>query len=100
MRREGEDRLIDARRERYRRGRPYRRWRWGILPAYEHGGEAMASPKYRPGTHAPKSGQYPLVGPRGGPTGQEVTVVEGRPLPPTPKPGMGYGKPDKTKHKG
>ena len=35
--------------------------------------------------------------PRGGNTGDEVTSIKGRPLPPTPKPGYGYGKPDKTK---
>lgn len=56
-------------------------------------------PKYKPGQDAPVSGQYPVLGPRGGETGTEVTVVKGRPLPPTPKPGMGYGAPDKTKHK-
>jgi hypothetical protein len=53
-----------------------------------------------PGAKTPKSGQYPIIGPRGGRTGQEVTSVEGRPLPPTPKPGQTYGKPDVTKHKG
>jgi hypothetical protein len=52
---------------------------------------------YKPGQPAPHSGQYPVVGPRGGDTGQEITSIKGRPLPPTPKPGMGYGKPDKTK---
>lgn len=39
---------------------------------------------------APRSGQYGVVGPRGDDTGREVTVVRGEPLPPTPKPGMGY----------
>lgn len=58
----------------------------------------MASkPLHRPGEIANKSGQYPQVGPRGGETGQEVTVTKGEPFPPTPKPGMGYGKPDLTK---
>lgn len=57
-----------------------------------------STPKFRPGQKAPDSGQYPLLGPRGGDHG-EVTVVKGEPFPPTPKPGMGYGKPDKTKHK-
>ena len=52
---------------------------------------------YKPGQPAPVSGQYPLLGPRGGDTGQEVTAIKGRPLPPTPEPKMGYGKPDKTK---
>lgn len=52
---------------------------------------------YKPGQPAPVSGQYPMVGPKGGDTGQEITGIRGRPLPPTPKPGMGFGKPDKTK---
>ncbi len=59
----------------------------------------MAKPVYRPGERAPRSGQYPVVGPRGGDEGREVTVTRGEPLPPTPRPGMGYGEPDVTKHK-
>jgi len=59
----------------------------------------MAKPPLRPGDRAPVSGQYPVVGPRGGRTGTEVTAVEGRPLPPTPKPDMTYGKPDVTRHR-
>ncbi len=47
---------------------------------------------------APVSGQYP-VWPPGGQTGREVTSVQGRPLPPTSRPGETYGKPDVTKHK-
>jgi hypothetical protein len=54
--------------------------------------------EYRPGEKAPVSGQYPIVGPRGGDTGTERTVVSGEPFPPTPEKGQGYGKPDKTKH--
>jgi len=54
---------------------------------------------YKPGQTAPKSGQYGIVGPKGGKTGTEVTVVKGKPLPPTPKPGQGYTLDDKTKHK-
>ena len=56
-------------------------------------------PKYKPGQKTPVSGQYPVVDKKGNKTGQEVTSVEGKPLPPTPEPGMGYGDPDKTKHK-
>lgn len=52
----------------------------------------------KPGQPAPKSGQYGLVGPRGGDTGKERTVTKGEPLPPTPKPGMGYKLNDPTKH--
>lgn len=65
---------------------------------HEKGGE-MGKPAFKPGQKAPTSGQYPLVGPKGGPTGNEVTSVKGEPLPPTPRPGMGYGRPDPTKHK-
>lgn len=59
----------------------------------------MSKPKLKPGQRAPVSGQYPVVGPRGGKTGDEVTAIKGRPLPPTPGPGMGYGNPDKTKRR-
>jgi hypothetical protein len=58
----------------------------------------MAKQVYKPGDKTPVSGQYPIIGPRGGNTGHEVTSIEGRPLPPTPKSGQGYGKADKTKH--
>jgi len=53
-----------------------------------------------PGTPAPVSGQYEEKGPRGGGTGAEVTAIEGRPLPPTSKPGNKYDLVDRTKHKG
>ncbi len=52
----------------------------------------------KPGQTAPKSGQYEQIGPRGG-SGPERTVTRGEPLPPTPKPGMGYKLVDRTKHK-
>jgi hypothetical protein len=58
----------------------------------------MAKPPFHPGQKAPVSGLYPLQGPRGGNQGVQVTVVQGRPLPPTPEPGMGYGKPEPAKH--
>jgi hypothetical protein len=49
----------------------------------------------KPGTPAPQSGQY--KNPR---TGTEVTGgVQGKPLPPTPRPGQGYVLVDPTKHK-
>jgi hypothetical protein len=44
----------------------------------------------KPGQRAPVSGIYEIVGPRGGATGKEHTIVRGVPLPPTPKPGQGY----------
>lgn len=56
--------------------------------------------KLKPGAEAPKSGQYKVVGPRGGDAGREVTAVKGKPMPPTDKPGMGYVLVDPTKHKG
>ena len=55
--------------------------------------------RYRPGQKAPASGQYGIVGPRGGKTGQERTVVKGEPLPPTPEKGQGYRMADRTKNK-
>lgn len=55
--------------------------------------------KLRPGADAPKSGQYQVIGPRGGNTGREVTAVQGKPMPPTEKAGMSYKLTDPTKHK-
>jgi hypothetical protein len=40
----------------------------------------------KPGQTAPRSGQYAVVGPRGGNTGCEVTVTKGEPMPPTQQP--------------
>jgi hypothetical protein len=54
----------------------------------------------KPGQIATTSGQYAVVGPKGGKTGEEVTVVKGKPLPPTSKPGQTFVLTDKTKHKG
>ena len=51
------------------------------------------------GETAKTSGQYEIIGPKGGKTGLEVTVVKGEPLPPTPKPGEAFVLVDKTKHK-
>ena len=55
--------------------------------------------KLTPGTPAPKSGQYAVIGPKGGNTGVEVTAVQNKPLPPTDKPGMTFQLVDPTKHK-
>ena len=52
-----------------------------------------------PGTKAPASGQYGIIGPRGGDTGKERTVVKGEPLPPTPESGQSYVLNDRTKNK-
>lgn len=54
--------------------------------------------KLKPGQDAPLSGQYEIVGPRGGRTGEERTSIIGRPLPPTPKPGQGYIPVDPTRN--
>jgi hypothetical protein len=59
----------------------------------------MMSEKLKPGEKAPASGQYEIVGPRGGRTGEERTAVKGEPLPPTPDPGQGYRIADRTKNK-
>jgi hypothetical protein len=53
---------------------------------------------FKPGQEAPKSGQYEIIGPRGGQTGEERTVTKGEPLPPTPKPGESFKLVDPTKH--
>ena len=53
----------------------------------------------KPGHTVPRSGQYEVVGPRGGHTGEEITGVKGKTLPPTPEPGQSYRLADRTKHK-
>lgn len=57
----------------------------------------MANKPLKPGQSVPISGQYALLGTRGGNTGQEVTGVKGKTLPPTPKPGQSYRLADRTK---
>jgi len=57
------------------------------------------SKTYKPGEKAPRSGQYEILGPRGGHTGNERTVTRGEPLPPTPNRGSSYTLVDPTKHK-
>lgn len=58
----------------------------------------MSKKCYRPGEKAPASGQYQIVGPRGG-KGPERTVVKNEPLPPTPKSDSCYRLVDRTKTK-
>ena len=53
---------------------------------------------HKPGETAPNSGQYEIVGPRGGSTGEERTSTQGKPLPPTPKPGQSYRLVDPTRN--
>jgi hypothetical protein len=64
---------------------------------YSELGEIMTQ-KYRPGEKAPASGQYEIVGSRGGRTGKERTVTRGEPMPPTPQGGQGYILVDPTKN--
>ncbi len=52
----------------------------------------------KPGEKAPASGQYQIIGPRGG-KGKEVTSVKSEPLPPTPTPGSTYKFVDASKNK-
>lgn len=54
--------------------------------------------KLTPGTPAPASAQYEIVGPRGGRTGEERTVVRGEPLPPTPEKNQTYRIADRTRN--
>jgi hypothetical protein len=54
---------------------------------------------YKPGETAPASGQYAIVGRRGGKTSVERTVVRGETLPPTPKSGQSYRIVDRTHNK-
>ena len=53
----------------------------------------------KPGEKAQRSGQYEIVGPRGGKTGEERTIVKNEPFPPTPKPGQKYVIVDPTKNR-
>jgi hypothetical protein len=54
--------------------------------------------RLKPGEKAPASGQYEIIGPRGGGSGEERTAVRGETLPPTPKPGQGYRIVDRTRN--
>ncbi|QIW22370.1 YjzC family protein [Bacillus thuringiensis] len=55
---------------------------------------------YKPGQKPEHSGQFQERGPRGGKvTNNEVTGIEGKPLPPTSKSGNQWVQVDKTKHK-
>lgn len=56
------------------------------------------APTQKPGELASRSGQYEIIGPRGGRTGAERTVTRGERLPPTPKAGQGYVLTDATKN--
>jgi hypothetical protein len=53
---------------------------------------------FKPGQTADKSGQYDMLGPKGGFV-KEVTIIKGKPFPPTEKPNSGYKIADPTKNK-
>lgn len=54
----------------------------------------------KPGQTTPDSGQFEIVGPKGGKTNYgEITGVKGKTLPPTPEPGLKYKEVDPTKHR-
>lgn len=55
------------------------------------------SKNLKSGQKVPRSGQYEIIGVRGGKTGEEVTGVKGKILPPTPKSGQTYKLVDPTK---
>jgi len=59
----------------------------------------MSDKHFKPGQKAPRSGQYEIVGPRGGKTGVERTVTRGEPLPPPESKGQKYLLTDPTKHR-
>jgi len=59
----------------------------------------MARKTYKPGESAPASGQYEIVGPRGGRTGKERTIVKDETLPPTEEKGQQFIIVDRTKNK-
>lgn len=60
----------------------------------------MSDPLYNSGQATPQSGQYEIVGPRGGDRGGlEITSTEGHPLPPVPESGLKLKFVDQTKHK-
>ena len=52
----------------------------------------------KPGQSTPTSGQYQVIGPRGG-KGPEITSTKGHPMPPTSTPNSSYKLVDPTKHK-
>lgn len=53
----------------------------------------MSQKIFSPGEIVEESGLYPVVGPKGGDKGYEVTVVKGEPFPPLPEQGWGFGEP-------
>jgi hypothetical protein len=62
----------------------------GMRTPYRHRVERRTDRCLAPGTKAPTTGQYEIIGPRGGRTSEERTVIKGEPLPPTPASGQRY----------
>jgi hypothetical protein len=60
----------------------------------------MSAKRLPPGTPAPASGIYALVGPRGGRTGEEADSTQGKPLPPTGRRGETWTLVRPAHHKG
>ena len=58
----------------------------------------MRKRTFKPGEIAPRSGQYEIIGPRGGKTDVERTVTKGEPLTPTRQSGEKFILVDPTKH--
>lgn len=52
----------------------------------------MGSSKLKPGNAAPASGDYKIVGPKGGIIKTGVTMEKGETMPPTPKPNQHFEK--------
>ena len=59
----------------------------------------MPNHTYKSGEKVPASGQVEIIGPRGGRTGEERTVVLSEKFPPTPKAGQKYEFVDLTNNK-
>ena len=57
----------------------------------------MTERNFKLGQKAPTSGQYEMIGPRGGHSGIERTIVKNEPFPPTRQSGQTYVLVDKTK---
>jgi len=51
--------------------------------------------KLKSGNKAPSSGDYTIVGPRGGTIRPGVSMDKGETMPPTPKPNQGFVKGNK-----
>jgi hypothetical protein len=65
------------------------------------GGDILDKETFKPGETAKRSGQYEVIGPRGGRTGTEITMAKGETFPPPPDKSKGktYTLVDPTKNK-